>query len=298
MDVSEALADFLDEQAYRGNSEETLRWYRKCVRYFCRETETRALSDLTTPGIRSWLVAHRHLSPSTLSGYDRALRSFCTWLHRRGYLGINPMATLPKPRVRPQELPTFSQEDLQAILSAAQAGRCPMRDRALLYLLLDTGVRIGEATGLTLPDIAWKENLLNVDGKTGRRPVPFGRHSKRALRTYLAQERRAISHHIRSVFLTRSGTPLSNGGAIDHVRQIAIRAGVKGKKLGPHTFRHTFALEYIRAGGDAFTLQRILGHSSLEMTRRYVNLAKEDLVEAHRRFSPGDRLLQVSACEG
>jgi len=63
------------------------------------------------------------------------------------------------------------------------------------------------------------------------------------------------------------------------------------RKAGPHTFRHTFAVEFIRAGGDAFTLQRLLGHSTLDMTRRYVHLADCDLRAAHKRFAPGDAWL-------
>jgi integrase/recombinase XerD len=75
------------------------------------------------------------------------------------------------------------------------------------------------------------------------------------------------------------------------VRLIAKAAKVKSTKCGPHTFRHTFAVEFIRAGGDVFRLQQILGHTTLEMTRHYVHFAKSDLREAHRKFSPVNRML-------
>ena len=79
--------------------------------------------------------------------------------------------------------------------------------------------------------------------------------------------------------------------ATHHVIRIAKAVKVTATKLGPHTFRHTFAVEFIRNGGDAFTLQRLLGHATLDMTRRYVHLANSDLASAHKRFAPGDRIL-------
>ena len=79
--------------------------------------------------------------------------------------------------------------------------------------------------------------------------------------------------------------------ATHHVIHLVRQAGVEVKKAGPHTLRHTFALEFIRAGGDAFSLQKLLGHSTLDMTRRYVHLADTDLRAAHRRFAPADAWL-------
>jgi len=81
---------------------------------------------------------------------------------------------------------------------------------------------------------------------------------------------------------------LTPEAATHHIAKIARAAKAQASKVGPHTFRHTFAVEFIRAGGDAFSLQRLLGHTTLEMTRRYVHLAQTDLRTAHKRFSPTD----------
>jgi len=178
------------------------------------------------------------------------------------------------------------------MLQQARARRNPLRDEALLTVLLDTGLRIGEVAGLCLRDIDWQQGWLKVDGKTGPRAVPFGKKTRRALRLYIERERRARSPQEQCVFLgSRGGQPLTAESGSQAITRLARAAHVKASKVGPHTFRHTFALEFIRAGGDAFSLQRLLGHSTLDMTRRYVNLAQTDLRAAHMRFSPGDRML-------
>ncbi|MFO7544328.1 MAG: tyrosine-type recombinase/integrase [Trueperaceae bacterium] len=95
----------------------------------------------------------------------------------------------------------------------------------------------------------------------------------------------------RHVFLTRSGCVLTPHAGTQSVGNIVREAGIKVRKKGPHTFRHTFAVEFIRAGGDAFTLQRLLGHATLDMTCQYVHLADSDLRAAHYKFAPADQWL-------
>lgn len=121
--------------------------------------------------------------------------------------------------------------------------------------------------------------------------MPFGRKSKAALKAYIDRERRSAIPTTRSVFLTRTGEPMNTRMATHHVIHLVREAGVTVTKAGMHTLRHTFALEFIRAGGDAFSLQKLLGHTTLDMTRRYVNLADTDLRAAHRRFAPADACL-------
>lgn len=177
------------------------------------------------------------------------------------------------------------------MLVEARRRRNPYRDAALIILLLDTGLRIGEVANLTLRDVDWIDAALAVDGKTGPRIVPLGRKAKRALRVYVDRGRTAATSRELHVFLTLDGEALSSQAATQVVRRIAEAAGAKASKLGPHSFRHTFSVEFVRAGGDAFTLQRILGHTTIDMTRRYVNLADTDLRAAHRRFAPADAWL-------
>lgn len=103
------------------------------------------------------------------------MRVLTGWAWKRGYIQTDSLAELPKPKARRTEPETFTPEQVRAILEAALAGRSPKRNAALVVLLLDTGLRIGETVSLTLHDINWPDGWLRVDGKTGPRSVPFGR---------------------------------------------------------------------------------------------------------------------------
>jgi integrase/recombinase XerD len=291
MSLFEAINSFYEEQAYKGNSPATLTFYRDNFGHFLKDTGIRELREFTEDSIRRWLISHGKLSRTTLATYDRAMRVLSNWLYRRGYLDRNPMADLPKPKAKRSEIVTFTEDEVRAMLEQAEQTQLPRRNRALIAVLLDTGIRIGEATALSLHDVEWQDGWLRVDGKTGERSVPFGRKAKRMLRQYIDMERRARNPSVRQVFVSKQGEPFLSTAATHLVVKLAKGANVRASKYGPHTFRHTFAVEFIRSGGDAFALQRLLGHTTLDMTRRYVHLAKSDLRAAHKRFAPGDRVL-------
>jgi len=289
--LREAFDDFIADKQYQGVSPATVSFYRRNWSHFIRDTGLETVEELTPGVIRSWLLAHHGVTPTTLATYDRSLRVTLNWFEQRGYVPVSPMKSLPKRRTPRTTVDTFTMAEAQAILKTAKGSRHPKRNAALVTVLLDTGLRIGEAIGLALDDINWIEGYLRVDGKTGPRVVPFGRRSKAALKAYIDRERRAASPRVRKVFLTRSGAEMSVDAGCQQVSAMVKIAGASVRKAGPHTFRHTFAVEFIRAGGDAFTLQRLLGHSTLDMTRRYVHLADCDLRAAHKRFAPGDAWL-------
>lgn len=97
------------------------------------------------------------------------------------------------------------------------------------------------------------------------------------------------------VFLSESGYPLRSRGVQVMISRLGKKAGVVGKRCSPHTFRHTFALRYLMVGGDVFSLQRILGHSSLEVVKLYMNMVAGDVAAQHRKFSPADNLRLASS---
>ncbi len=286
-----AVQEFLSEQAYRGNSPATLTYYRERLERFGGEAELVALTDFTEHAVRSWLLGKSELSRNSLANYDRALRVFANWLAHRGYVEVSPMARLPKPRAKEVKIVTFSAAEVRTILALAKGRRCPLRNYAMVLTLLDTGIRRGELVSLTLTDIQWRDGWLNVRGKTGERTVPIGSRAKRALRRYIDEERKAAHPGEMQVFLAESGEPLAREPVTRCLNRIVREAGITREKVGPHTFRHTFAVEYLRAGGDVFSLQQILGHTKLDMTMRYVHYAKNDIKHAHSRFSPTDRFL-------
>ena len=166
-----------------------------------------------------------------------------------------------------------------------------LRNFSILMLFLDTGIRLDELVNLKLSRIDFAVGEMTIFGKGSKeRRVPLGLQAKKALLDYLAKERPdpANPQDEERIFLTVDGFPITHGAVEKMFQRVKKLAGVP--KLHPHACRHTFSVRYLINGGDAFSLQRILGHTSLEMTRKYVNLASGDVREKHRRFSPMDNL--------
>jgi len=161
-----------------------------------------------------------------------------------------------------------------------------VRDRALMLLMVDSGLRLSEAISLKTEKIYWEDGLVTVMGKGRKeRVVPIGGTTKAALQEY-ARVRKAID--VPYFFLSRRGYQMKNRYVQVAMRRYGRTAGISGVRVSPHTLRHTFAIQYIKNGGDAFSLQSILGHSTLDMVRNYVNLAQQDVTIQHRKFSPVD----------
>jgi integrase/recombinase XerD len=185
------------------------------------------------------------------------------------------MAVVSAPRVRRRPPGALEPGELRRVLAAAMC----RRDKVMLSVLADTGVRVGE-----LLSMRWEwvgEDTFTVAGKTGIREVPLSPWLRFAL------------VGVELPWRSAQGGSLTRSGAYRAVRRCLARAGVR--KGGPHLLRHTFARLYIRGGGDQFSLRRILGHSDIRTTAIYVELEMRDVVVQHRRFSPLVALLEEAA---
>jgi integrase/recombinase XerC/integrase/recombinase XerD len=132
-----------------------------------------------------------------------------------------------------------------------------------------------------------------VHGKGEKdRPVYFGKVTKKALWRYVHEgaDRPLETPLFLSDRGPAAGEALTRSGLFQLVRRIGKAAGIRGARCSPHTFRHTFAVDFLIGGGDAFSLQKLLGHSSQTMTQRYVQLARAQVAQQHRKFSPADQL--------
>jgi|UniRef100_A0A7C3HUD2 integrase len=278
------LEDFLAEQAYRGNSPKTLGWYRKVFAVLGAEPEQLDRSRMV--GFIGECRA-RGLSPATVRNYDRAVRVVVRWGVRRGYLKQDPLEGLPPPREKAEPVRPYRPEEIERLWAVASRSRRPRRERALLAVALDTGLRLGELCRLTLDDIDWRNGTLRVKGKTGVRVVPISGKALSYLNAYINRERKAYDPIERRVFLSLGGRGFREESLYCVFRRIARSAGVKG---GPHRLRHTAAVTMLKAGGDIFTVGRVLGHSRLETTKGYLALMDGDIKAIHEKISPLSRL--------
>ncbi len=299
--LNHLLTEFLKEHRYRNSSEPTIANYQTTLSLFLKDANIVLLEHLTPGIIQTWLVAQRErpgkhgksLSPTTLRHYDRNLRAFCNWLVSADYLPVSPMAKLRRPK-KPQGMDViiFTPSEIYGIVEAAKRAyvQNKLRDVALVYLLLDTGIRAGEVGSITLNTIGWRERELRISGKTGGRVVPVSTKTLAKMRRYLTHERWAPAGET-TFFTTKHGKPFDSRNVTGAVRRLTGAAGVASTKRGPHMFRHTFAVEYLRAGGDVFSLKRILVHSSISTTEAYIHFLTTDISAKHAQVSPVKRLL-------
>jgi len=266
LDTVAAIQTFLEAGRGKGLSPHTLRFYRDCLGKLAR-----AHADLPRePSLLRAFLGGLQCSNVRRHGYFRAMRAFYRFLERDQALEDNPLARVEAPKVRRKVPRTLELSELIWLLAAARSDM----DKALLTLLVDTGVRIGEVAGLRPDDLG--RDTLFVSGKSGEREVPYSEETRRLLE-------KIVSHGV--VFYGRRG-PLTIQGLSKLVRHCFRRAGLVGKRSSPHTLRHSFARHYIAAGGDAFSLQKILGHRDMATVRLYVELWGHDLIKAHSRYTP------------
>ena len=157
-------------------------------------------------------------------------------------------------------------------------------------------MRVSELCHLKLDDVWLEDGMLKVLGKGNKeRLIPIGKLVQRLLWRYISRFRpESAGINFNFLFLTRDGRPLTKDRIEKVMTYYGKKAGISGVRCSPHTFRHTAAVKFLRNGGDVFSLQRMLGHASLEMTRRYCELADTDVKQAHMTASPVDNLnLQV-----
>ena len=296
-----------------GKSTKTIEWVASSVRYFgaflARYGESQDVRIVTHFHLRAFIVElqgrpayldhpvtraqDRPLVPHTVNAYVRGVSSFWKWLIDEELIEANPFAKVKMPKVPRKVMSTFSESHLGALIGAINT-RSPQgyRDYALFLTLLDTGLRIAEVLRARVENLDLGEATLKVMGKGGKeRVVPLGRVVQRVLWHYLERFRpEPLRLRDAPLFLTWDGRPVAVRRAQTLLRTYAAKAGITGVRASPHTLRHTAAISFLRNGGDAFSLQQLLGHSSLDMTRRYCQVAEADVQAAHRRASPVDNL--------
>jgi integrase/recombinase XerD len=155
----------------------------------------------------------------------------------------------------------------------------------MLCLAIDTGCRIDELLTVKRANVDMENLLITVKGKGSKeRTIPISLECRKVIYKFLQR------HEFDFVFPTRHGGKVYYRSALDQLKKLCREQGVNGVRTSWHTLRHGFALNHVRQGGDVFSLQRMMGHSSLEITRRYVNMNEEDLKLVHRKTSMLSRL--------
>ncbi len=160
-----------------------------------------------------------------------------------------------------------------------------------MMLPANTGMRISEALNLQQEDIDFKTNVIELKGTNTKnrktRYVPISPKTSKLLRELLVEIEEFDTLHI---FTTVYGNTIDPARFRQKLKMYGHNAEIKGVRVSPHTFRHTFAKYYLLNNGDVMTLQKILGHSTIEMVRKYVNMTSKNILVQHNRYSPINNL--------
>ena len=227
------------------------------------------------------------LSPISIQCYVRAIKAFFNWLFKEKYTKEHRLEKLKVPKAPQKLIDPLTDAEIAAILSSIDVQTSwGARNTAMVVLFLDTGTRFTELLTLEMKDLHLEDGYVKVMGKGQKeRIVPFGSSAQKGLMKYLYHFRPEPLQADR-VFLNLDGGPMTETGLKLLFRRLAASSGVN--RLHAHLLRHTFAVRFLMNGGDVFSLQQILGHTTLEMVKHYVRLASAHIMTQHKRFSPVD----------
>ncbi len=230
-------------------------------------------------------------SKSTLRRKLSAIRSFYTFLHKSGMVTKNP-AKLVSQSKKDKLLPeVMSIGETQKLFTSRPEDKLALRNLALLEMLYSTGARVSEIVNADLDDMDLDVGLLKVLGKRRKeRLVMIGDAARQAMETYIAQtsELRRKLHDGPDkgpLFLTRNGKRLSRESAGHIARKYGLASGA-GRRVTPHTFRHSFATHMLEGGANLREIQEMLGHASLSTTQIYTHLSVEHIRDIYEKTHP------------
>jgi len=285
-ELNDAFTDFILSRQAMLCSPRTISWYTFTlgkVMDWLVENGVTAPEEIQARHVRAYLseMAVRGMSDSYINNHARAIRTLLKFLHTEKY--ISEPVEFQMPTIAQKRLLVLSKEDVQKLVATCQE----KRDKALILLMVDTGLRRAEVCALNWSDVNISSGLVRVvRGKGGKaRSVVVGVTTRRAL---LAYRRRINPEAGDPLFQTQQGGRLTGNGLRSLLLRLSERSGVQ---VSPHALRRTFATMSLRAGMNLLHLQGLLGHSTIEMTRRYVQMLDDDLLEAHRVHGPIDNIL-------
>jgi len=305
--ISDIIDRFIDYIALeRGASPHTCRAYRTDLELFAAflgeqglPRDVTKIDYLTIRLYLGHLYQGKRIKRASVKRKLASLRTFFKYLKREGIVEKNPakMVAIPKGG---RDLPhTLTVDEAFRFLDIPDAAS-PLgsRDRAILEFLYSSGLRVGELTSLSLPDLDLGGGMVRVMGKGSKeRLVPIGSKAVEALRSYLARRGELMEKGKSApqyLFLNHRGGRLSARSVGRMIKKYLLQGGIV-KETTPHTFRHSFATHLLDAGADLRGIQELLGHASLSTTQKYTHVSSAKLMEVYDRTHPRARKGQKDA---
>ena len=290
-DIKKYLDAFRFDCQLRNLTNKTLDCYYERLGYLFKYLENRQIPfvEVDRRLIQDFILLTKDsVSDETINGRIRVYRRFFNFLIEDGlWEGSNPMKGIQLLKTVKRVKPVIEIEDIQKILSSIPVKPFEnARNRVMVLLFWDGMLRLNEVRNLKLSDVDLEGRLIKVFGKGRKeRMVPLGVKTLKAIQQFLIKWRSKYSGE--NLICMRNGQAIKER----HYHKIIQQLGEKsGLKLHPHLLRHSAATWYIRQGGNPVILQKILGHSSLSVTQKYLHLSNEDAVNSYNDFSPSNGL--------
>lgn len=238
-----------------------------------------------------WLY-RRKVKKVSIGRKVAAIRSFFNYLLREGRVAVNPGGAVQTPRPEKYVPSVLSVDEMNALLDVEfDQDLRGLRDRAILELFYSSGIRLSELTGLNIADIDFNGGLMKVRGKGKKeRIVPVGETALSALKRYMEKRDEqsgagVAGHPDAPVFLGARGKRINTRSVARIVDAVTVRSRL-GRKVRPHTLRHSFATHLLDAGADLRAIQELLGHTSLSTTQKYTSVSVSRLMEVYDSAHP------------
>lgn len=301
VDYETAMNTFLTNCQLRNLSEYTvdyyyrteLMWFRKLLEEQGIPTEPSSITlEIVENNIIVYLKETKKCRATTINTMIRAVRIFFKFLLTKEMIESNPLEDLRLLKTDKHVIETFTRDELNKLfLQPNQGTFTGIRDFTIMSLFLETGIRLREMVELKVRDIRWEDRQILVKGKNREdRLVPFQDTMLRGLKRWVAL-RAEVDHDF--LFINIDNGPLSKRQLQSRITKYGRMAGIQGVRCSPHTLRHTFAKLAVINGANVFHLQKILGHSTLDMVRVYVNLFSTEVADSHKKFSPLENLNRI-----
>ena len=312
MILDEAIEQFIEVRELDNCSPKTISTYRQRLRYFSTWLQsTHSIDDvgkLTVDHLRGWMAYLKKtptyrgekLSDESIHSYGQSLIAFCHWLEQEEKIEKLITTRFKLPRMEKQFIPTFTSDEVKLLLAACEEGdplkpqmrkALTARNRAIVTLFIDSGIRLSELIGLRLCDLDKHTQVILVHRKGNKwQQVPVSRDGFKPLHEYLTKYRSILSGDTTArkedeVFLADDGKPLTMWGVAALFKRLKRRTGIDGKKVSAHNCRRYMATTQLANGRSPLDVRRQLGHTTLKMTDHYASLTVDHLRRSHEKYS-------------
>ena len=288
--INKCFEEFIIDQKVKNNSPKTIEYYQMAFRQFQRYYDCD--NEITTIDIKllkgyTLHLKEKDITDTSMQSYIRAFRAFLSWCYTEDILIENLSEKYRLPKSKRKVIDVLTDEEIKRLFDCFNLNYIvQLRDYCICALMLDSGLRKEEVISLKVSNVHISEGYIIVDGKGNKqRDVPIGSYTRKHLAKYLRKRAYIQSDY---VFVTSKGQPIKLSTISQLFKKLKKRTDIP--RLHAHLLRHTFATKFLENGGDIYTLQHILGHTTLEMVKRYVHITPKTKIKKYAQYSPLDNM--------